>query len=96
MLNNEFTKWYIYNLNIEKKNNYRVTVLSNQLIDLWVLFLHLDTTIMYPFLHLCYSIPGRLYFFELHNAAFYFLLMIFRNDSGFMFGVGPYGALHHL
>ena len=35
-----------------KKDNYRVTVFSSQLIDLQVLFLHLDTTMMHPFLHI--------------------------------------------
>ena len=49
------------------------------------------------FSHLCCSVPGRLYLFEFHNIAFYFLLSkILEMILVLCFGVGPYGALHHL
>ena len=67
-----------------KKDNYRVTVFSSQLIDLQVLFLHLDTAIMHPF-YICVTLflvnwCISLYFLELHNTAFYFLFNDIRND----------------
>ena len=61
-----------------KKDNYRVTVFSSQLMNLQVLFLHLDTAMMHPFLHIVllyfWSIDVFHLYFSLNSTIMHFFL----------------------